>query len=69
MKEIITDEEFETKMERLGDIFYSEPGTPEGEEAKTLTKQIMAYHSVRYPQWTIVGNTHNGNFKSTMTES
>ena len=51
MKEIITDKEFETKMERLGDIFYSEPGTPEGEEAKTLTKQIMAYDSVKYPLW------------------
>ena len=51
MIEFITDKEFETKMERLGDIFYSEPGTPEGEEAKTLTKQIMAYDSVKYPLW------------------
>ena len=49
MKEIITDEEFETKMERLVEIHDSEPGTPEGEEAKTLTKQIMAYDSVKYP--------------------
>ena len=51
MKEIITDKEFETKMERLVEIHDSEPGTPEGEEAKTLTKQIMAYDSVKYPLW------------------
>ena len=51
MKEIITDEEFETKMKRLVEILYSEPGTPEGEEAKTLTEQIMAYDSVKYPLW------------------
>lgn len=51
MKEILTDEEFESKMKRLVDIHDSEPGTPEGEEAKILTKQIMAYDSVKYPLW------------------
>ena len=49
VKEIITDEEFEMAVGRLWAIFDSEPGTPEGEEAKTLTKQITAYESVKFP--------------------
>jgi hypothetical protein len=55
MNEIITVEEYETKMSRLWALLEPglgltlEPGTPEGEEAETLSKQIMAYEAVKYP--------------------
>ena len=55
MNEIITVEEYETKMSRLWALLEPglgltlEPGTPEGEEAETLVKQIKAYEAVKYP--------------------
>jgi len=49
MKEIITDEEYEPKLAKLWALFDSEPGTPEGDEADLLSRQIMAYEAVKYP--------------------
>jgi len=55
MNEIITKEEYETKMSRLWALVEPglgltlEPGTPEGDEAEMLSKQIIAYEAVKYP--------------------
>jgi len=55
MNEIITEEEYETKMSRLWALVEPglgltlEPGTPEGDEAEMLSKQIIAYEAVKYP--------------------
>jgi len=55
MNEIITEEEYETKMSRLWALLEPglgltlEPGTPEGDEAEMLSKQIIAYEAVKYP--------------------
>ena len=55
MNEIITEEEYGYKMSRLWALLEPglgltlEPGTPEGDEAEMLSKQIMAYEAVKYP--------------------
>ena len=55
MNEIITEEEYGDKMSRLWALVEPglgltlEPGTPEGDEAEMLSKQIMAYEAVKYP--------------------
>lgn len=47
-KPITTEEENEAALARLWQIFDSEPGTPEGDEAEMLTKLIVKFEEEFY---------------------
>lgn len=42
---INTHQDYEEALSRLDQIFFAEPGTPEGDEAKLLTMMITDYES------------------------
>ena len=41
--------EYEIKLKRFESIFHAEVGTPEGDEAKRLAKEIGEYEDKFYP--------------------
>lgn len=42
-------EEYLIKLKRLEEIFQAKPGTPEGEEADKLAKEIREFDEENYP--------------------
>ena len=48
MKSITTEEENEIALNRLWEIFDSEPGTLEGDEAEMLTELIVKFEEEFY---------------------
>ena len=46
---IKTDEQYETYLERLDEIFDSKPNTPDGDEAELLTILIINYEEKYHP--------------------
>lgn len=42
-------EEYLIKLKRLEEIFQAKPGTPEGEEADKLAKEIREFEEDNYP--------------------
>jgi len=49
VRPIRTDEENEAAIDRLGQLWGAEPGTPEYDEADTLATLIDTYENERYP--------------------
>lgn len=45
----MTQEEYLTKLKRLEEIFQAKPGTPEGDEAEKLAKEIREFDEKNYP--------------------
>ncbi len=49
VKHISSEEEFESALKRLHELFDAEPGTPEGDELDELCDLIEAYDIANYP--------------------
>lgn len=49
LKLIKTEEEYETALERLNEIFDAEPDTAEGDEAEILALIVEKYEDEHYP--------------------
>lgn len=49
IESITSEEENNAALARLWEIFDSEPGTPEGDEAERLTLLIEEFEKVAYP--------------------
>ena len=45
----MTQEEYLIKLKRLEEIFQAKQGTPEGEEAEKLSKEIRKFDEKNYP--------------------
>jgi HTH-type transcriptional regulator/antitoxin HigA len=43
------DEEYQAALDRLWEVFFAEPGTPEGNEHALLADLIEAYAELHYP--------------------
>jgi len=46
---IKTEQEYETALERIGEIMEAEPGTPEGDELELLALLVEKYEEENYP--------------------
>ena len=46
---IRSEADFDVAVARLGEIFFAEPGTPEGDEREVLSALVEAYDAEHYP--------------------
>lgn len=46
---IRTEEDYETALERIAELFHSEIGTPEGDELDVLVDMVELYEDKHYP--------------------
>ena len=46
---ILTEEEYRWALQRLGEVFGAERGTPEGDECERLADLVEAYEDIHFP--------------------
>ena len=48
-RSIETEQEYESALARLYELFHAEPGTQEGDEFEVLAELVEAYEDIHYP--------------------